>query len=191
MSSNPDDPTVHRSGQNAGGPHWRFPGRGVRVDSMTRESRRADTEIRAEVTGVLKGVPGLDAAHVAVVVKAGMVTLHGEVDGTVDRLETKRRVGRLPGVRAVADELVVRDRGVPGIDDADIAELANRRLESAADVPTGAVRAGVRGRVVTLSGDVASGHQRDAALRAVRDIPGVIGLTNEIRVAGSATSRWD
>lgn len=158
---------------------------------MTRESRRADTEIRAEVTGVLKGVPGLDAAHVAVVVKAGMVTLHGEVDGTVDRLETKRRVGRLPGVRAVADELVVRDRGVPGIDDADIAELANRRLESAADVPTGAVRAGVRGRVVTLSGDVASGHQRDAALRAVRDIPGVIGLTDEIRVAGSATSRWD
>jgi osmotically-inducible protein OsmY len=157
------------------------------VDGMTQESRRADREIQADVAGELEGMPDLDAAHVAVVVKAGMVTLYGEVDGTVDRQVTKRRVGRIPGVRAVADELVVRDRGAPGVDDADIADIANRKLESAAGVPAGAVRAGVRGRVVTLSGDVAFGHQSDAASRAVRNIPGVVGLTNDIRVAGTTS----
>lgn len=152
---------------------------------MTQQSRRSDREIQADVIGELDGIPGLDAAHVAAVVRAGMVTLRGEVDATVDRQLAKRKVGRIPGVRAVADELVLRDRGVPGVDDVDIAGIANRRLESADGVPAGAVRAGVRGRVVTLSGDVAFGHQSDAASRAVRNIPGVVGLTNEIHVGGT------
>ncbi|MCW6006958.1 BON domain-containing protein [Micromonospora sp. CPCC 205371] len=154
---------------------------------MTQGSRRGDREIQAHVAGELNGIPGLDTAHIAVVVRAGMVTLRGEVDATVDRQVAKRTVGRIPGVRAVADEMVVRDRGAPGVDDVDIADIANRRLESADGVPAGTVRAGVRGRVVTLSGNVAFGHQSDAASRAVRNIPGVVGLTNDIRVAGTAT----
>lgn len=149
---------------------------------MAQTSRKTDREIRADVAGVLDRTPGLGTACVDVSVKGGMVTLSGEVDSTTDRLATKRAAGLVPGVRAVVDELVVRDPGTPGTTDADLAELANRMLGSAAGVPASTVQVRVRDRVIILSGDVTSQGERDAASRAVRHIRGVVGLSNDIHV---------
>ncbi|GAA4715724.1 BON domain-containing protein [Phytohabitans rumicis] len=149
---------------------------------MAQMDRKTDRQIRADVTGELDCAAGLDTARLDVSVRGGMVTLSGQVNSDIDRLATKRMVGLVPGVRAVADRLVVRAPGTPGTADAELAELASRLLESAVDVPAKAVRAGVRDRVITLSGDVTSERQRDAASEAVRHIRGAVGLTNDIRV---------
>lgn len=128
-----------------------------------------------------------ETAHVGVSVRSGMVVLFGEVSSTAERFETRQAALGVVGVRGLADEMVVRDPGTPGASDADLTKLANRLLATDAAVPANGVRAGVRGAVVTLSGTVAVTGQRDAAARTVRNIPGIVGLCNDIRVTSPAT----
>jgi osmotically-inducible protein OsmY len=149
---------------------------------MAQTNRKSDRQVQADVAGELDCATGLDTARLAISVRGGMVTLSGQVSSDADRLATKRMVGLIPGVRAVVDNLVVRAPGTPGTADADLAALAKRMLGSAADVPANTVQVGVRDRVITLSGDVTSERQRDAASQAVRHIKGAVGLTNDIRV---------
>jgi osmotically-inducible protein OsmY len=150
-------------------------------------TRGSDGDIQAGVADRLRAMTG-DTALVGVSVRGGMVTLSGVVASTADRLATRQAALGAAGVRGVADDMVVRDPGVPGDADNDLAALANRMLASAAEVPAGAVTAGVRGHVLTLSGTVPAPGQRDAAMRTVRDIKGVVGISNDIRVAGVARS---
>lgn len=153
---------------------------------MAQTPHGTDRDLQAGIVDLLKRMAG-DTTHVGVSVRGGMVVLFGEVGSTGERLQTRQAAMSVLGVRGVADEMVVREPGTPGASDADLTKLANRLLATDAAVPTGAVRAGVRGSVLTLSGTVAVAGQRDAAVRAVRNLPGIVGLCNDIRVAGPAT----
>jgi osmotically-inducible protein OsmY len=153
---------------------------------MAQTPHGIDRDLQTGIADLLKRMAG-ETAHVGVSVRGGMVVLFGEVGSTAERLETRRVAMGVLGVRGVADEMVVREPGNPGASDADLAKIANRLLATDATVPAGAVRAGVRGSVLTLSGAVAVTGQRDAAARAVRNLPGIVGLCNDIRVARPAT----
>jgi osmotically-inducible protein OsmY len=85
-----------------------------------------------------------------------------------------------PGVKAVANEQQVRVVRTRGTHDADIAETAGQLLGAAIDVPSETVKADVHDRVITLSGQVTWDYQRDAAVRAVMYIRGVIAVANTI-----------
>lgn len=154
---------------------------------MAQTPHGTDQDLQAGVADVLKRMAG-DTAHVGVSVRGGMVMLFGEVGSTAERLDTRQAAMGVLGVRGVADEIVVREAGMPGASDADLTKLANRLLATDAAVPAGAIRAGVRGSVLTLSGAVAVRGQRDAAARAVQNLPGIVGLCNDIRVAQPATA---
>jgi osmotically-inducible protein OsmY len=144
-------------------------------------TRRNDGDIQARVADRLRETPG-DTARVGVSVRGGMVTLSGAVTSTADRLAMREAAMRGAGVRGVADEMVVREPGTDTDTDSELAAQANQLLESAAEVPAGAITAGVRGHVLTLSGTVRAPSQRDAAARAVRDIKGVVAVSNDVRV---------
>jgi osmotically-inducible protein OsmY len=149
---------------------------------MAPTTRRTDRELLADVGDALLCTPDVDTARVGVSVRGGAVTLFGEVGSMIDRLATKRAAMRVSGVKAIADQMVVRDPGTLGTNDTDIAQAARQSLESATDLPAGSVKAGVHDRVITLSGNVRWEHQRDTAARAVRHIRGVVGLINDISV---------
>lgn len=148
---------------------------------MARTPHGTDHDLQAGIADLLKRMAP-DTSHVGVSVRGGMVKLSGEVGSAAERLRTRQAAMGVLGVRGVADELVVREPGVAGASDADLTALANQLLAQDAAVPAGAVRAGVRGSVLTLSGAVAVTGQRDAAARAVRNLPGIVGLCNDIRV---------
>jgi osmotically-inducible protein OsmY len=152
---------------------------------MAQTPHETDRDLQKGIADLLKRMAG-HTAHVGVAVRGGMVTLFGEVSSTVERLRTRQAAMGVLGVRGVADEMVVREPGTPGASDADLTQLANRLLATDPAVPAGAVRAGVRGSVLTLSGVVAVPGQRDAAARVVRNLPGVVGLCNDIHVARPA-----
>jgi osmotically-inducible protein OsmY len=152
---------------------------------MAQTPHEMDRDLQAGVAELLERMAG-HTAHVGVAVRGGMVMLFGEVGSTAERLQTRQAAMGVLGVRGVADEIVVREPGTPGASDADLTKLANRLLAMDAAVPTGTVRAGVRGCVLTLSGAVAVTGQREAAARVVRNLPGIVGLCNDIRVAGPA-----
>lgn len=148
-------------------------------------NRRGDQDIQAEVSAVLGGLPGLDAP-IGVSVRRGAVTLTGAVSSRPEREAARRAASRVAGVIAVADHLAIRAAGTFGTGDDDLAAAAAQQLARAAGIPPGAVTAVVRDHVVTLSGSVATEHERDAAVRAVMNIAGVTGVTNAVSLRAGA-----
>ncbi|MGC1211615.1 MAG: BON domain-containing protein [Micromonospora sp.] len=114
------------------------------------------------------------------------MTLSGDVASLPQRHAAKRAALRVWGVKAVADDMVVRDPGASGPKDADLAEAAKQMLNWAVDVPFDAVKAGVRDHAITLSGTVSWQYQREAAARAVMYIRGVTAVTNTISLTSTA-----
>jgi osmotically-inducible protein OsmY len=146
---------------------------------VTQTTRRSDQDLRASVSEELQYTSSVDAP-VEVSVSGGAVTLSGEVRSVPEQLAAKRAAMLVTGVKAVADEMVVRTPGTSGMTDTDIAKAAKQLLDSALDVPSDSVEAGVRDHVITLSGNVTWDHQRAAAVRAVRYIKGVTAVNNTI-----------
>lgn len=146
-----------------------------------------DRELLSRITEVLRGQLALDADQVAISVEQGVVRLRGELGSYAEKQALSRAVRAVPGVRAVAEDLLVKVTPAHFHGDFEIAKVALAALAADADVPD-TVSAGVEGGWLTLAGTVEGHYQRAAAARSVRFLPGVIGVTNAIRVEPRATS---
>ena len=155
-------------------------------EHMTQTIRENDQELRTNITDELSYNPSVDAAHVGVEAHDGVVTLSGDVGSLPERHAANRAAMRMSGVRAVTDNMVVRDPGTSGSNDADIGAAANQMLTWAVDVPPHTVKAGVRDHIVTLSGTVSWQYQREAAARAVMYLRGVTAVANDILLSATA-----
>ena len=153
---------------------------------MTQTIRRNDKELQTSVTDELLYNPSIDAAHLVVLANDGVVTLSGEVASLPEWHAAKRAALRVSGVKALAEDMVVRDPGASGTKDADLAEAANQMLQAAVDVPFDTVKAGVRDHAITLSGTVTWHYQREAAARAVMYLRGVTAVATTISLASTA-----
>jgi osmotically-inducible protein OsmY len=154
--------------------------------AMTQTIRRSDKELQTSVTDELSYNPSIDAAHLVVSADDGVVTLSGDVASLPEWHAAKRSALRVSGVKALADNMVVRDPGAAGTKDADLAETANQMLNAAVDVPVNTVKASVRDHAITLSGTVTWHYQREAAARAVMYLRGVTAVTNTIALTSTA-----
>ncbi|HEY2702824.1 MAG TPA: BON domain-containing protein [Candidatus Dormibacteraeota bacterium] len=142
---------------------------------------RSDAELKELIERALEAEPGVDASAIAVAVTDGIVILGGEVPTYSARWMAVRTAERVVGTRAVVDEIQVRLVDDHIRSDADIARAAAFALEWDTEVPDG-VTATVENRIITLHGEVDTPHQREAAERAVRNLMGVRGVVNVIRV---------
>ena len=119
-------------------------------------------------------------AEVAVSERHGTVTLRGSV-GTFHQRRAAVRIARsVYGVVAVDDELWVdpRDRWR----DNEIRGAALQALMSNEQVPAERIDVAVDDNWLTLKGEVKHQYETDAAFEAVRRLPGVGGIINEIKV---------
>jgi osmotically-inducible protein OsmY len=139
---------------------------------------KTDFELQRDVLDELKWEPSVDAAHLGVAVKDGIVTLTGHVASYAQKYAAKRVLG----VRAVANELDVKLPGSSRRTDEDIAAAAVSALKSNLSIPSNQIKVLVSDGVVKLEGEMEWQFQKDAAARAVRLLPGVIGVTNLITV---------
>ena len=147
---------------------------------MTQTLHQTDQDIQANVFEELKFDPSCDAGQIKVTADSGTVKLSGEVASFRQRLAAKRSAMRVRGVKAISDELVVRDPDTIGASDADMTDAAHRILDWTADVPAKAIKVVVQDQKLILSGKVAWGYQRDAALRAMTSLRGVAAVRDEI-----------
>jgi osmotically-inducible protein OsmY len=149
---------------------------------------KSDEEIREDVIRELRWDPQLSEPEaIGVAVKDGAVTLTGHAPTYGEKLAAARAAARVYGVRSVADDIKVRLRGDPR-DDQDIAEAIAHVLENNTQIPEDRVKARVQGGWVTLEGEVDYEYQRREVDRMVRNIRGVIGITNTIRVSPPSTN---
>jgi osmotically-inducible protein OsmY len=143
---------------------------------------KTDFELQRDVLDELKWEPSVDAAHLGVAVKDGIVTLTGHVASYAQKYAAERAAKRVLGVRAVANELDVKLPGSSRRTHEDIAAAAVSALKSNLSIPSNQIKVLVSDGVVKLEGEMEWQFQKDAAARAVRYLPGVIGVTNLITV---------
>lgn len=119
-------------------------------------------------------------AEIAVSSRAGTVTLRGTVSSLQQHRAAVEIARSVKGVREVEDELKIdpRDRWI----DAEVRGAALQALMSNERVPADRIDVKVADGWLTLKGEVKQQYESDAAFEAVRWLPGVGRITNEIRV---------
>lgn len=137
-----------------------------------------DSELQRDVLEELKWDPGVNAAHIGVSAKNGVVTLSGYVPSYGEKYAAERAAKRVYGVMAVANELEVKLPGSSQRTDEDIAAACVNALKSSISIPSDKIKVVVSKGWVTLEGEVEWQYQKRAAENAVRYLTGVIGVSN-------------
>jgi len=141
-----------------------------------------DLELKKNVETELTWEPSVDAAEIGVGVNNSVVTLNGNVHSYWEKWAAERAASRLLGVKAVANDLKVQLPDSSERTDEDIAEAAVNALNWSVSVPEDRIKVKVSQGWITLEGTVYWNFQRAAAEEAVRNLMGVIGVSNVIEV---------
>lgn len=143
---------------------------------------KTDAQLKKDILDELTWDPAINATDVGVIVKDGVVTLTGHLASYAEKYAAERATERVSGVQALVMEVEVRLPSSSKRNDADVANAARNALAWSVVVPDGHIQLKVEKGWVTLSGDVEWDYQRKAADRAVRDLMGVVGVSNLIKV---------
>jgi osmotically-inducible protein OsmY len=159
----------------------------VKESIMTTASiTGTDVHVRNAVVRQLDWDPEVDAGAIGVSAHDSVVTLTGFVDSYVEKLAAERVAKRIRGVRAVANDITVRQ--MVGRTDADIAHDALLALKGRPALGD-TVQVAVHHGHVTLTGQVEWLLQKEAAERAVKHVRGLLGVFNHITVKPGAGQR--
>lgn len=148
---------------------------------------KTDAQLKIDVTRELEWDPSINAAHVGVTAKSGVVTLTGHLETFAEKYAIERAVQRVEGVKAVAIELDVKLAQGHKRSDSEIAEAAESALKWNVLIPSDRVRVKVERGWITLTGEVDWAYQRSAAEKAVRGLTGVVGVSNSVTLKAVVT----
>ncbi len=141
-----------------------------------------DKLLKQAVLDELNWEPSVDAAHIGVTAKDGVVTLMGHVESYREKSAAERAARRVNDVKGVAEEIRVRLPSGAQLDDEEIATAAVNRLKWDATIPNSVIKAKVENGMITLTGEVEWHYQQEAAADDVRGLRGVIGVSNQITI---------
>jgi osmotically-inducible protein OsmY len=143
---------------------------------------RTDAEIRRDVESELQWDPSIDDSTIGVLVRDGVVTLTGEVAHFGGKWIAEDITKRVKGVRAIANEIQTKIPASGMRSDTDIAAAAANALRWNVATVGSQIQPVVKDGVIALSGEVQWGFQKTSAANAVRNLVGVNGVVNDIRV---------
>jgi osmotically-inducible protein OsmY len=143
---------------------------------------KSDDQIKSEVLSQLGWNTRIKQTEVGVTVKKGVVTLTGTVDSYAKKMAAQQVAHRVHGVLDVANDLEVKVPDDNRRTDSEIAEAVRHALEWSVLVPSDQIQTTVSNGWVTLAGNVEYYSERVDAERAVRDLAGVSGVSNQITV---------
>ncbi|MGB3151299.1 MAG: BON domain-containing protein [Maribacter sp.] len=143
---------------------------------------KTDSKIKLDVQDELSWEPSIDETKIGVTVDDGVVTLSGEVDSYSKKLAAEKAAKRVQGVKAVAEDIVVKYASSLDKSDTDIAKAALNALKWHSSVPNDAVMVKVEDGWVYLSGEVKWDYQKNSAKNAIKDLSGVKGVINSITI---------
>ena len=149
---------------------------------MTSAIKKTDTELHRDVLEELKWDSRVDQTEVGVEIDDGVVTLTGTVTSWAKRMAAQEAARRVMGVLDVANDIKVKLPGGLARTDTEIAQAVRRALEWDVFVPEEKITSTVTDGFVTLEGSLERWSQRADAERAVRNLTGVKGVVNKIRV---------
>lgn len=139
---------------------------------------RTDTEIAQAAVNALTWNTMVPKERVNVVVSNGLVTLKGIVDWHYQRDAVARSVRDLIGVIGVTNNITVQ----PQVKASDVRDKIEAAFKRSAEIDARRVNVKVLDGTVTLTGNVHSWSEREAARRAAWAAPGVISIEDRIAV---------
>lgn len=152
---------------------------------------KTDTELQRDVLAELKWEPSVSEKEIAIAVKDGVVTLNGFVDSYAQKYAAERAASGVAGVKAVAEELQVKLPNMYERTDTELAHAIVNALKWDIQVPDDKITATVEKGWVDLKGEVEWQYQKTAAAAAIRNLTGIKGLTNLIRVKPRTASAYE
>ena len=141
-----------------------------------------DDQLQKAVLAELNWEPSITAAHIGVAADNGTVTLTGHVASYGQKHAAEMATGRVKGVKAIAEEIEVRLPFEVKRDDADIASAAVNRLSWDSTTPRDSIKVKVEKGWVTMTGEVDWHYQKETAEREVRNLMGVVGVSNQVTI---------
>lgn len=148
---------------------------------------KTDLQIQQDVMDELSWDPILTASEIGVTAKNGVVTLTGYVNNYSKKLAAENAAKRVKDVKAVAMDIEIKLPSDSKKTDADIAAAVLNALKWSSFVPDDRVKPEVENGWITLEGEVEWQYQKESAANAVRDLIGVRGISNLIRVKPSVS----
>jgi osmotically-inducible protein OsmY len=143
---------------------------------------KSDADLRRDVERKLESDHHFDARDIGVAVKEGVVTLSGQLHSHIGCWAAQEAAQSVAGVAALVNEIKVKltADGVHG--DTEVAETALHALSETMATPAAEITLSVHDGWLTLRGEVAFCHEKQAAERVVRNVQGVKGVANDISV---------
>jgi osmotically-inducible protein OsmY len=142
---------------------------------------KTNEQLQKDVMDEIKWEPSAMAAQIGVTAANGVVTLTGMVATYAQKWSVERAAQRVEGVKGIAEEITIKPTGLHERTDTEIAEAALSAMKWHVWVPAD-IQATVQKGWVTLRGTADWEYQRTAARDAVRFMPGVKGVSNNIAI---------
>ncbi len=143
---------------------------------------KTDSKIKLDVQDELDWEPSINETKIGVAVDGGVVTLSGEVSSFAKKMAAEKAAKGVQGVKAVAEDIVVKYPSSLEKSDTQIAKAALDALKWHSSVPNDTVKIKVEDGWVYLSGEVRWGYQKNSAKNAIKDLTGVKGVINNIAI---------
>lgn len=142
---------------------------------------KTNEELQKDVQDAIKFQPLLQAAEIGVIVKNGIVTLTGVVDGYFKKTEAENAAKNVVGVKAVVENITIKYNNYSKTD-SEIAEEVLKALNESWSVPKDKVQVKVENGWVTLEEELPWNYQREAAKSTINYLQGVKGIANHIKI---------
>jgi osmotically-inducible protein OsmY len=139
----------------------------------------SNDDLQGWVSEELLWDPRVNKSAIAVSADNGEVTLQGTVGSFREKREAQNAAERVYGVKSVRNELKVRILTDYGREDADLRGSVLQALRLDSLIPQ-TIDARVDDGWVTLTGSAAWQYQRDEAEFIAGNVPGVVGVDDEI-----------
>lgn len=149
---------------------------------------KTNMQLQRDVLDELQFEPTVDPTEIAIASNDGIVTLAGKVKSYAEKWSAVRAAQRVGGVRVVVDEIKVELSSSYQRNDKDIARAVLNALKWDVLVPEERITVHVEDGWIILKGTVDYKHQQSEVENAVRNLAGVKGITNHIKVKPVVTA---
>jgi osmotically-inducible protein OsmY len=141
---------------------------------------KTNAGLQKDVQDALKWEPLLNSAEIGVTVQNGIVTLTGKVDSYAKKLQAEHAAKKVFGVKVLVEDIEVKLPDPRTKNDVEIANEIIAAFASNSFIPQEKINVKVENGWVDLDGEVSWSYLSDITENAVKYLPGVKGIYNNI-----------
>jgi osmotically-inducible protein OsmY len=147
---------------------------------------KSNEDLQRDVQNAIKWEPLLHAAEIGVTAINGVVTLTGTVDSYAKKYEAEEAAKKVSGLKALVEKIEIKFSSTWKKNDTELANEILNSLKWNWEIPSENIVVKVENGWVRLNGEVRWNYQREAAKKAVKELSGVLGVTNDIKLSAEA-----